>query len=90
MDKALKAVAAGEFKQGCLRFLTEVATTHCEIIITKRGKPIARLIPMTTDHQREAELLAKLGHTKILVTDDELLKPAADVNDWNFTLADET
>ena len=39
-------IAAGEFKAKCLGLLDEVESTRSEIIITKRGKPVARLVPV--------------------------------------------
>ena len=39
-------ISAGEFKTHCLRLMDEVATTRAELVITKRGKPIARLVPV--------------------------------------------
>ena len=39
-------VSAGEFKTHCLRLMDEVAATRSELVITKRGKPIARLVPV--------------------------------------------
>lgn len=41
------ALAAGEFKATCLSLMDEVAATGCEFIITKRGKPVAKLVPVT-------------------------------------------
>jgi prevent-host-death family protein len=41
-----KAVPAAEFKAHCLRILDDVAAGQ-EITITKRGKPVARLGPVT-------------------------------------------
>ena len=38
-----KAIAAGEFKAKCLHLLDEVQQTRKEIVITKRGRPVARL-----------------------------------------------
>jgi prevent-host-death family protein len=77
MDK--KVVAAGDFKQGCLALIDEVAEKHAEIVITKRGRPVARLVPIPTDAEREAELLAGLKNTvRILVADDELIRPIGD------------
>ncbi len=42
-------VAAGEFKAKCLRLIEEVRQTGKEIVITKRGKPVARLVAMDKD-----------------------------------------
>ena len=41
-----KAIAAGEFKAKCLHLLDEVQQTRQEIVITKRGRPVARLLPV--------------------------------------------
>jgi prevent-host-death family protein len=38
-------VPAGEFKAKCLKLLDQVAETREPLIITKRGKPVARLEP---------------------------------------------
>jgi prevent-host-death family protein len=39
-------IAAGEFKAKCLHLLDEVQQTRKEIVITKRGRPVARLLPV--------------------------------------------
>jgi len=39
-------IGAGEFKAKCLRLLDEVQQSRREIVITKRGKPVARLVPV--------------------------------------------
>jgi len=39
-------IAAGEFKAKCLHLLDEVQRTRKEIIITKRGRPVARMLPV--------------------------------------------
>lgn len=41
------ALAAGEFKATCLALMDEVAATGREVIITKRGKPVAKLVAVT-------------------------------------------
>lgn len=38
-------IAAGEFKAKCLHLLDEVQRSRKEIVITKRGRPVARLLP---------------------------------------------
>jgi prevent-host-death family protein len=44
-----KAIAAGEFKAKCLHLLDEVQQTRKEIVITKRGRAVARLVPVEED-----------------------------------------
>jgi prevent-host-death family protein len=39
-------IPAGGFKARCLKLVDEVHTTRRPIVITKRGKPVARLVPM--------------------------------------------
>jgi len=38
-------ISAGQFKARCLRLMDEVRDRHEDIVITKRGKPVARLVP---------------------------------------------
>ena len=39
-------IPAGQFKARCLKLMDQVQETHEEIIITKRGKPTAKLVPV--------------------------------------------
>ena len=41
-----RTMKASEFKAKCLRLMDEVAETGEEIVITKRGRPVARLRPL--------------------------------------------
>jgi prevent-host-death family protein len=87
MDKSdgQKRIAAGEFKQGCLAILDEVAERHAEYVITKRGKPVARLVPLKSDEAKEAEVLGDLrSSVKILVNDNEFLAPTAADAGWDL------
>lgn len=38
-------IAAGQFKAQCLKLMDEVQERREEIIITKHGKPVAKLVP---------------------------------------------
>jgi len=42
----MKQIAAGAFKARCLKLMDEVHSRRTEILITKRGKPIAKLSPV--------------------------------------------
>ena len=48
----MKQVAAGEFKAKCLALLDEVASRRLELVVTKRGKPVAKLVPVETEKPR--------------------------------------
>jgi prevent-host-death family protein len=39
-------VQASEFKATCLSLLDEVAETRREVVVTKRGRPVAKLVPI--------------------------------------------
>ncbi len=41
-----KTIPAGEFKAKCLKLLDEVKDRKTEIIVTKRGVPVAKLVPV--------------------------------------------
>jgi prevent-host-death family protein len=52
----MKTLAAGKFKDVCLQTLDEVAATRRPVVITKRGKPVAKLVPIAP--ARRAKSLA--------------------------------
>ena len=57
-------IAAGEFKAKCLHLLDEVQRYRTEILITKRGRPVARLLPV--DEQPPLLLGRMKGSVQIL------------------------
>ena len=42
----MRELSASEFKATCLAVLDDVAAGD-EVVITKRGRPVARLVPLT-------------------------------------------
>lgn len=42
----MSVIAAGEFKAKCLHILDEVNKTREPVTVTKRGKPVARVVPV--------------------------------------------
>ncbi len=49
----MKTTQAGTFKAKCLALLDEVAQTHESLVITKYGKPVAKLVPFDTEKESE-------------------------------------
>ena len=41
----VRTIKASEFKATCLKLMDEVASSGAEIVITKNGRPISRLVP---------------------------------------------
>jgi prevent-host-death family protein len=46
---AMKTMPAGKFKVHCLKVMDEVASKREAVIITKRGKPVAKLVPVSKE-----------------------------------------
>jgi prevent-host-death family protein len=42
----MKTMAAGAFKVHCLKVMDEVQSKRRAVLITKRGKPVAKLVPV--------------------------------------------
>ena len=47
-------IAAGKFKAECLKLMDRVNETHEEIIISKRGKPVAKLVAAESEPVKSA------------------------------------
>ena len=45
MADTTRTIKASEFKAKCLKLIDEVADRGYEIVITKNGRPISRLVP---------------------------------------------
>jgi prevent-host-death family protein len=70
----MRTIPAGRFKAQCLRLLDEVAATGETIIVTKRGKPVAKVEPVE-------EPPSLKGSVVYLVDDDELLFSTGEIWD---------
>jgi len=44
----MKKIAAAVFKAQCLTLMEDVRSTKQPLLITKRGKPVAKLVPVDT------------------------------------------
>ena len=59
----MKSIAAGQFKALCLKTLDEVAATKSTVVITRRGRPVAKLVPYVEATRRTlaGSILKKVG-----------------------------
>ena len=72
-----RTMAAGQFKATCLAVMDEVQKTGREIIVTKRGKPVAKMVPI---EPAKDEIFGFLkGKIKIK---GDLVKPAMTLREW--------
>lgn len=74
----MKRVPAGEFKQHCLRLLDEVRETGHGIVVTKRGTPVAQVVPLPA--KAEDDWAGAMRGTGEIVGD--LVSPATEEEEW--------
>jgi prevent-host-death family protein len=65
----MRTMAAGEFKAKCLAVIDEVKATGRPVVITKRGKPMARLAPLEAGPHEKKSILGHLRHMGIITGD---------------------
>lgn len=53
-------IAAGQFKAQCLKIMDNVYRHNEEVIITKYGKPIAKLVPINEEEEFKTPLFGSL------------------------------
>ena len=73
-----KTIAAGEFKAKCLHLLDEVAEGRASLVITKRGKPVAKLVPI--DAPEPVDIFGCMAGTIRILGD--IVSPLDDI-EWN-------
>ena len=85
MDREIETIPVSVFKQKCLRIIEEVAHTHQAVIISKRGKPVARLVPMQSAREIEDSILSELrnGQGGTLVDEATFLEPTSTIVEWH-------
>ncbi len=71
----MKTMTVTDFKAHALRVLAEVSRSREPVVLTKRGKPLAKVIPFT----EEASESGKLAET--IIYEGDIVSPAAE-EDW--------
>jgi prevent-host-death family protein len=74
----MKTVSVSIFKTHCSAVLKEAHTTKEPVLITKRGKPLARLVPAGRPYRR---FLGRL-RGKIRIVGD-IVSPVVPPEDWD-------
>lgn len=67
----MKTVTISSFKAHSLRILDQVSKTYETIVITRRGKPLAEIIPFKS--KKSKPVPGKLSHT--LVAEKDIVTP---------------
>ena len=73
----MKEVAAGTFKAQCLAIMDKVRQTGEPVLITKRGKPVAKLVPAEKPGDDIFGYMA--GKAKIV---GDIVGPITPLEDW--------
>jgi prevent-host-death family protein len=74
---ATDTISVSELKATCLAVLERVRRTGASIIVTRRGEPVAELIPPTAT-RGEGDWLGSMRGTAVIVGD--LVEPVADAD----------
>jgi len=77
MPMKIKTIPAGAFKARCLAIMDEVAARREAVIITKRGKPVAKLVPV----EKEKDDIYGFFKGKIKITGD-IVSPVLTPEEW--------
>ena len=74
---AMKTMAAGTFKANCLAVMDEVKAKRETVVITKHGKPVAKLVPITKDTDEIYNFLEGKGAVV-----GDVVSPAIPLDEW--------
>ena len=72
-------INAAEFRANCFKILEQVKKTHKEVVITKRGEPIAKLVHIPKKNKKDPLLGSMEG---LVETTGDLTEPVIDPGAW--------
>lgn len=72
----IREVAISEFKAKCLSLLAEVNQTRTPLRVTRRGKPIADVVPASSEEHRKSWIGSLSGSMEIL---GDVVSPVIDL-----------
>jgi antitoxin (DNA-binding transcriptional repressor) of toxin-antitoxin stability system len=73
----MKKMAAGSFKTNCLAVMDEVQAKRETVVITKRGKAVANLVPVNSETDEIYNFLAGRGTVA-----EDVISPAVSPEEW--------
>jgi prevent-host-death family protein len=81
----MRQMAAGEFKAKCLAVMDEVNRTGRPLVVTKRGEPVIRVVPIRSHKKTKDDFFGRLkGVIEIVGDPDDLIKPAFPLEDYDM------
>ena len=79
MTGSAETVPAAQFRDQCLRLMDEVKATGRELVVTKHGRPVVAVVPVT---QQDAPRV--IGWCPDILIGDDLSEPAVPAKHWNI------
>ena len=76
-----KTIPASQFKARCLAIIDEVQAKRRAIVITKRGKPVAKLVPVEKKEEKDDIFGFFKGKGTIEIKGD-IVSPAFSPEEW--------
>ncbi len=71
----MRTMAAAQFKAQCLAIMDHVSQSGYPVVITKHGKPVVKLVPVSAD---DGDLFGALAGVARIAGDVETTAPARD------------
>lgn len=73
----MKKIPAGVFKTNCLALMDQVQAKHETLVITKHGKPVAKLVPVSTETDGIYNFLGGKGSVQ-----GDVVSPTLSPDEW--------
>jgi prevent-host-death family protein len=75
----MKTISSRQFKACCMELINEVQATRQPVLITKKGQPVAKLVPVGSRGKPKKFLGALKGKMQIA---GDILSPVVPWDDW--------
>ena len=75
----MDAIPISRFKATCLAVLEEVRRTGRPVLVTRRGMPVAEVVPASHQGPENRKLGQAAGHGRIV---GDIVGPVVDADEW--------
>ena len=79
VEVRMKTIAAGKFIATCLKVMDEVQAKREPVVITKNGRPVAKLVPVESNEEDPLAIF-RFGSGKIV---GDVVSPIVELEDWD-------
>jgi prevent-host-death family protein len=86
METVRETIPISKFKATCLAVLERVRRTGIPVVVTKRGKPIAEVVPPSPRAREEGWLGSMRGSVRYI---GDIVSPASDSEEWEALRSDD-